>query len=622
MTIYFSTINPVNYVLARVLALFFKIVYWQPENVPESWLRHFENIGAEDLMNLDQWYSTSEEIHSHWTNTIATWEQRPPLMSRACGVEIDFTDTWFQWLARAYERHYFFLKLSQMRVAREGGSAYRVSTLLDARQENLILRFPENSLKVLYFLSFADRLWLWIKAFRPLAKIFIQTFSISSKIKPLEQKKYGAFWVGISTPEMADGPSRLDFSAISRQAGASKSEIYFLPNTPSGSCRAWLKENNLTWAPFTQSFLLIPFYERLKTLLSILGASLRLIFSLPLSFNAPCVLSFLYQGAPWIPLLHRFKPQVFLSSISASWPDLPAVAAANAVGVRTVLWFYGSNIFRYNSSSERLAELDIAHSVPVSKEIWVWSREAEIEYSRRHVRLPEFRPIFRIIGPVMCGNAGFLETSASLLRKNEGILEKPGDFFISVFDVPAITKISRARWGFGPAPYPIEMLDKFFADLIYLLEEFPQVKLILKPKRTANDPTREYPPNMAKLWNPDESYVKNARVIALDHTADPYQAVAMADLCLGLPFTSPVLVALNKRRLGLYHDPLNTIWRFRPQALSLVMTHGRDELRMRVAEMLENRWEIPFHEFESVVGPVGDPLSRFNNLINNPQLSI
>jgi polysaccharide biosynthesis PFTS motif protein len=210
------------------------------------------------------------------------------------------------------------------------------------------------------------------------------------------------------------------------------------------------------------------------------------------------------------------------------------------------------------------------------------------------------------------------------LRTSYGIKPEKEARYIVVFDVPTLSKSTRLGSSLGPSGYPLEMLERFYEDLSEALQKFSQLRLILKPKRALTDPRREYPRALWRLLDPESAYHKQGRVVILPDDIDPYLPIAMADLCIGLPFTSPILVALRYRRDGFFHDPLGTVRVFRLVELESLITHNRRALLERLQMWInkgENHVGDSFNvNLEHWLGPPGEPTVRFAQLLKQPDI--
>jgi polysaccharide biosynthesis PFTS motif protein len=152
-----------------------------------------------------------------------------------------------------------------------------------------------------------------------------------------------------------------------------------------------------------------------------------------------------------------------------------------------------------------------------------------------------------------------------------------------VFDVPPVTRGVRLAIGHGPSVYAQGMLEQFFNDIEGLLKH-QEIVLLLKPKRSLKDAQRDFADSMQRILDPASPWCRSGRVVVLPHDIDPYIPVALADFCIGVPFTSPVVAALESGRAGVFHDPLNEL-RHVPLAPELLthVTHGAAQLRDRLA---------------------------------------
>ena len=105
----------------------------------------------------------------------------------------------------------------------------------------------------------------------------------------------------------------------------------------------------------------------------------------------------------------------------------------------------------------------------------------------------------------------------------------------------------------------------------------------------------------------------------MDHDIDPYIPVAISDCCVGIPFTSPVLVGMSGRRDGIFYDPLGTARGFRPREFETALVNGRDAFIERLAAWCEEK-PAPPAEF-SLMFNQGDPGERFHSMLRDPSFA-
>jgi polysaccharide biosynthesis PFTS motif protein len=275
--------------------------------------------------------------------------------------------------------------------------------------------------------------------------------------------------------------------------------------------------------------------------------------------------------------------------VSACWPERPEVAALSSMGLETINWSYGANTFLYAADDSRFRDLGMPRSISIAKEVWVWTELVERWLHSRALGEP---PVIRVIGPVMCGDSRWLARAPQEARSALGLRVPPGQKLVAVFDVPAI----RREWRHIPTMYPVEMLEQFFADAETILQRMPRLALLIKPKRALGDAQRDFPDRLRRILDPGSDWRRSGRVLAVAHDIDPYLPVAAADICIGIPFTSPVLVAHWAGRPAFFHDPLAVV-RHVPGAPELAagLTRSVEELTDRLAALLASPVEPSPH---------------------------
>lgn len=102
-------------------------------------------------------------------------------------------------------------------------------------------------------------------------------------------------------------------------------------------------------------------------------------------------------------------------------------------------------------------------------------------------------------------------------------------------------------------------------------------------------------------------------MVFLPTDADPYLALAMADLCVGMPFTSPLLAGWANGRGGIYHAPLRLARYSALTELALCLTQSREELLARL-EGWSHRGEAP-HAPSEFIAPHLDPAQELIQLV-------
>jgi hypothetical protein len=613
----FQKLHPLNFLLIFPARPFFRIVYWRSEGLPHSWLRRFEQMDPADHFTFDEWLDDESEAEQVWKRASARWNGRKSLEWSLSGLKVDLSRSWLQWLGNAWVEHFHFIRLASRWITRHSQSdrCLLAGPLFAFGAEDF--DEPQREIRVARIFPWVDRCWQWTLGF---LHGLHQTTILSRRGGGSKNRRptYRYLWTGISPSEMANGPKQLNFAFLAERNLIRPDEcLYLLPSSPSLATRKWLEQNGIHWASLDSCASLLPPTERIRVALGLGVTALKAIFRRRDRSATPVLLQLALRSQIWVSIGKRLKLEVHVSSISSCWPERPEVAVMNALKVRTINWSYGANAFAFSKRSPAIDDQSVLRSVPVAQEIWVWN-EIIIELLKSRNALSENgRTTFWPTGPVMCGDARWLQKSPSEARRLCGLDDDDRCRYIAVFDVPPVSKQVRLKIAHGPTLYPLEMLEGFFEDVCALMDRFPGIRLLVKPKRSLQDSGREYATAMERLLDPAGPYRKAKRIILLDHNIDPYLPIGMADLCLGIPFTSPIFAGLGSGRTGIYHDPLGCVRSFRPRALEPLLTHGRQELMERLDGWLQGKCGEAegLRAFESVLGPAGDPAEHFASLL-------
>lgn len=516
--------------------------YWRSERLPQSWLARFEVLDPADYFSVDEWHCAMEGAFLAWRQEgfSAAWT--------IGGTSVDFSSSWQQWLAIDFEERYLFSEMVQR--SRLGAST------------------PPPGFALL------DGLWL---AVLPLGKTLVQARALFRRRGTADAAPCRIFWTGISSSEVALADQRLSFCFAAERGLVEPGEcLYFLASAPPTPAAERLRPLGLRWTTVT-AFGFLPLQAKLRALGALLGVLLRGLLGCFRGTKHLTLWRFAAESVPWLAAARALGCRTYLTSVSTAWPEPPQVDAVKALGVRTINWSYGANTFCFSVGDTAFRDLGLLRSVSLASEVWIWTDAVERWLRARSLGPP---PAIRVIGPVMSGDSRWLGRTPQAARAAFGLPEVPGRKLVAVFDVPPVNREKRLAIGHGPTVYPAAMLEQFFRDIEALLEQLPEIALVVKPKRSLDDTEREFAASMHRI-------LRSGRVVTLPHDVDPYIPVALADLCIGVPFTSPVLAALDSGRHGLFHDPLCSVARV-PGAPELMahVTHGANELREQVALLL------------------------------------
>ncbi len=599
MILFFHRIHPLNFPFAWISQYFFEVKYWRSEKIPQSWLKQFQWVDPALYFTSDEWKSISRKVYDEWKKFVSKMNKKIAIKIPFYNINLDFLPHWLQWLAIEYEREWQFLRLAE----RAKNISWGNKRIFIAGLTGLEIQKP---FRVLF--SFTERLRLWCLSFIQFFKIVYQLFYPSTKFS----KNYTPFnylWSGVSASEIPSAYDQIDFGFLHKRGLlSSQDSLFLLPREPSEKELKFISDVKYRWSVLHRFSGLLPLNRRVAAVFTMSFGCLWIFLRHPFRSYTPQLLDFLFQACPWIQVGLQYRPNMYLSSVSASWPESVAVSAMNALGIRTAVWHYSANVYGFATNNKEFDDLSIPLSVGVAKEVFVWTQDVAELFSARSVLSNVNTPVYNVIGPLMAGDSRWMSLKPSEVRKKKDIIAHSNCYYVSVFDVPPVTDEARRQIGFGPNVYFVEMLEQFFEDLMSELEKFDSLRLILKPKRSLQDPQREYSAGMWKLLDPRGSFIKEKRILVLDHQIDPYLPIAMADLCIGLPFTSPVLAGINSGRRGIFYDPLGSVRYFRPKSLERNIVIGKKDLHMCLSKCVEGHKMSK--DMNHIVG-TGDPAENF-----------
>ena len=620
-------IHPCNFPFVFLMTWFIKVVYWRSEFIPSAWLKRFEVMDSANLFTLDEWHQNTDEAFQVWKRCINDIQRESESRLKIFGVVVDFQYNILQWLAWHFQDYFHFLHLVKRWIAchQQMDNCFLAGTFFASWEKRMGFSIPKVvDIPTVHWLAAMDRLWQWGFSF---AESIRQIYFLLRKteFEVGEERKFRYIWTDINPIDIATGSQRLDFAFLLDRDLISRDDcLYLFLKKPALSTRHWLKTRGIRWALLTSYDAMLTLPQRLY---AVGGICLMFFKNSFLNWKSrphvPLLIRFCLQAYPWVLIAKNFPLKAYLATGSSDLCERPAVAVMNALGIRTINWGYSGNYFGYTVNWDRFQDLSLSCTLFVSKEIWLWNKTV-VDWVEDRLVLASNHFQCRITGPIMSGDSRLITKAPADVRQKNGLTFKKDAKYIAIFDVstPTQNKSLRLKLGLWPHWYPLEMLEGFFQDLIEVLNRFPNVCLILKLKRSLDDPNREYPPSLWRLIDPHGVFYKEQRVVQLDHDCDPYLAVAMADFCIGIPFTSPVLAGFYAGKDGVFHDPLCTFSFFRPQVFKPVMTRGREELMAKISSWVDGNQAPSLKHLDQLNTELHcelreDPTIRFYQMLQN-----
>jgi len=574
-TLVFQRIHPVNFCVAYFMSFLCSVAFWRSDMVPRQWLRRLRCVDPSDLFDLDDWQSAQAEVYKKWGDIYDEKNNFFHLRRYVSGLKVDFSKNMAQWLAIKFEEGMLFNELL-VKLNKTGEVQYEIaSTSLFSFSEFVVpLEFPLEKKWMHRFLNLLDKTW---ELMFSVAVGFQQmSFLFKSGCPHDLKKQVDCLWFGISPVELAAADNKLDFSfLVNRNLINAENVLYFLPVKPQACCEERLRDSKVQWM-LTSSYAFLPRRYRFKASLDIVRCLFVEVFSFSNAHQKALAMRYVIQTIPWFYISRMLKPKIYLTTVSACWPENAVVALMNASGVRTVNWSYGANTFLYSIETPDFVDVGVARSISVAQEILVWNKWVKEWLILRGDYNPSS---IHLTGPLMCGDSRWINISPVMARAKYFKKKFQDDqVFLSFFDVPPVPKETRLRIGHGPSMYPLVMLENFYKDIFSLLKQYDNLVLVMKPKRSLSDVNREYPDSLMEMITPDSDEVRSGRILLLEHDVDPYIPIGVADICIGMPFTSPVFAAMDSGRQGMFYDPTSTVRHFLPEELLSSLIHGKDNL--------------------------------------------
>ena len=558
---FFCKLHPLNWPLAWLLSYRGRVIYYHRQNaLSDSRLERCEVIDPAEFDSADDWHQGLEESLAAWRRWVDRDRSRWGLKIRILASPIDFERTWLQWLARSFENHFMAFWMVQRWLARH--PEIPSTTLAESHVVNKSYRsfYPGTErCPTVRIAGLLDRIWLWIAAGNQVRFQLRSLWTSTADGPHPARHTFKYFWAGVPPSEVASTPRHLDFAFLVQGGLLARQETLFvLPSLPRPDARNWINQQQLEWGTGLALGTLLSAGERPRISVALLGLALRVVLDPRDRFPKPALLLHALQGAAWVLVARRYQPQVYLSSIATAWPEQPATAVMRSLGIRTVLWHYSANLFRYSTRSPEFLDRSVVLSTTVSQEMWAWNKSVSKLFSSRSVLPAAEGFTSKNFGPVMCGDPRWLAKTPEAARREWGVSAADASLkHLAIFDVPPVSQAIRIKYSVGVNPYTVELLDQFFTDVRAALDLFPQLRVVLKPKKDFHDKTRHFADAMWQLLDPHGPY--RSRVLLVDHSVDPYIPVALADICLGLPFTSPILVGLKGQRRGIFFQSWSTL---------------------------------------------------------------
>ena len=433
-----------------------------------------------------------------------------------------------------------------------------------------------------------------------LDKVYMYAENVVRAVLLLVQLLYGLFyrwnrtdirgikyvWDGISPRELSVDPEKVFFPWIVDNRSIRKDQVLFLLPTPDFQMKAF--SNSLAsnaGYKVSSHFEIARHAPAAKTACCFIRAmkiiAMNVLFSF-LSIEKLLTAKYSLKILPWLPMIDHLNPIAYITSGSSVTNEDPIVIYLKQRGIKTIVWYYGTNSYLFVSKNKKCDFRNVVFFNMLSRTHIVWNNHYK-EFIESHA--PKSYEII-VKGPLMAGDEKAINIEKNRLLERLGfsndVIANGKNKFVSVFDVPPVSGRHSGHEAIFPSSNTEEYNYAFIRDVVSLLDEFEDICLIYKPKRSISSGKFSYSKELRNIF---ERLLSNPRAVLLDYNINPWTPIAASDICIGIPFESPVIVAFHYGKPAFFHDPFNIALHHRYDLMPEIISHSYDEMRSKV-----NKW--------------------------------
>ena len=390
-------------------------------------------------------------------------------------------------------------------------------------------------------------------------------------------------WNAVNPGELTLDPDRRFFPWIVDGKHITKQDVLFiLPRANNRKSRPDIHSSSYQALTIIELYRLIPLRILLGCVRDLALLMVKYALPLPMGLVSIQKAGYLVRIARLKPIVQHFSPTCYVTSMSDMANEDPSVVYLDSIGIKTVMYSYSATF--YLPGDERCTCDFRALFFPdiLASHLIVWHRDAK-RFIEQH---PQEQIRIKAIGPLMPGDESVFESSPHDLRARSGIVPPDkGDRcrYISVFDLAPKSKAFRNHASVYPQIYTEEYMYLFLRDMYQLLQDFDDVVLVFKPQKSFQNVLLSYSEEFRQVV---QSIQDSERGFVLDDDINPWIPIAVADMCIAVPFTVPPLAGMHYGIPGLFHDPTGFVSNHRYKAISHSITHSYEQLRSKIHSLL------------------------------------
>jgi polysaccharide biosynthesis PFTS motif protein len=550
-----------NLPLAILLKFFGQVYVFKYKGLCQVFLKSEFFPSVPDFNSVDQWREAKGRAFQNLKNRFKLKESAK-LGGKIQNLSFKNEKIYLQHFFKEYEQYVFLQQLARNLgpssiVLGSSFSAYLKSNYPEliepGRNWNFVFSYLDSCFLIFeYKLNFIKTA---VKFYRPQSDKF-------------ELRQFNYVFTGISPVEYPDTDGSLNFAwPVLNKLLRSEDCLFVLDLEPNAKSKKQLDKFKIQYVTRSRLINSLGGFEKLAILFQ---SSLKEIFIWNFYFNNFRQNNFL-SNRIWYSIFKKIKPTHFIFSFSSGWPELHEVSIANALGIKTINWFYGTSEFGYVSQDIEFSDDSVRFSIRECAELWIWNPLLKSLIEKRSFVKSENEIV--VVGPLLNGD----------WRVFQKEIPHRKSFKIAIFDITPMK--TRMRLQYGEGPYcNYEMQNRIYESVVEILKKFPQVEILIKTKRAENPLIFDSIPALVKLQE-----LNSDRIQFLPFNSNPYLGIQEADLVISTPFTSPSILALILGKCGLFYDPIGIARGTFQKAFRNLTVYSEEELFKAIEQQIEGK---------------------------------
>ncbi len=583
MTLLVYKIHSLNFVLFWALSFFFEIVAYEMNPLFGRFrTKRINRLEWERYFSADEIICLRSEALTAWEKILLRFPLRPWQVSHD-GRVVDFSKKAKQELGACFEHLFLFRE-----IQRKSGAKLKLH-IIKSSEFAYLSNFMEPDIFSYDSSPVISGLNAVCDDTHSYLSVFLEAASLSyHMIKACLTRRTDnrtlkppvhILWDAVNPGEMYLSPEKLTFPWIIDGNYVRNEELVFLIPKMEKKVMQEIKASPYQAFTLEQLCQIIPRLVLLN-FISELGILIpKIMFLSFFKFENRKKGQYLVRALRYKPIVDYLRPATYITSISSIGYENPVEEYFNSIDIKTIMYCYSANSYLWTDGHCKtdFRTIQFAHIMCSTMVVW---HEQFKKFIQEH---PQEKLEVKVVGPLMAGDQTVCGKTTSLRASYVPQSNNLQDLkYVSIFDVAAMSKSGRSLYRVYPNSYTEEYCLSFLKDMLNLIYDLDKVFILMKIKRDVNNPFAYSHDRITVL----DSMKASGRGLILQESINPWIPIALADLFISIPFTSPTLAAMNYGKPALFHDAMGLAKYHRYQDMSAYITHSYEELKGRVKFLL------------------------------------